>query len=65
MVTIEEYRSYSKEIEDILRLDSFTIAVKMIRNEEIRNSGGSNQTQKGPQSAPRAMPGVFPLAARR
>jgi uncharacterized protein (DUF169 family) len=34
MPTIEEYRSYGKEIEDILRLDSFPIAVKMIQREE-------------------------------
>ena len=34
MPTIEEYRSYGKEIEDILRLDSFAIAVKMIQREE-------------------------------
>lgn len=33
MATIEEYRSYGKEIEDLLRLDSFPIAVKMIRTE--------------------------------
>jgi len=34
MATIEEYRNYGKEIEDVLRLDSFPIAVKMIQNEE-------------------------------
>ncbi|MBN2242903.1 MAG: DUF169 domain-containing protein, partial [Acidobacteria bacterium] len=34
MATTEEYRSYGKEIEDILRLDSFTVAVKMIQREE-------------------------------
>ena len=34
MPAIEEYRSYGKEIEDILRLDSFTVAVKMIQNKE-------------------------------
>ena len=34
MATIEEYRSFGKEIEDVLRLDSFTLAVKMIQTEE-------------------------------
>ncbi len=33
MATIEEYRGYGQEIEDLLRLDSFPIAVKMIRTE--------------------------------
>ncbi|MBN2404578.1 MAG: DUF169 domain-containing protein [Coriobacteriia bacterium] len=36
MPTIEECRSYGREIDDLLRLDSFTVAVKMIRDlEEI------------------------------
>jgi uncharacterized protein (DUF169 family) len=34
MATIQEYRSYGKEIEDVLKLDSFPIAVKMIQKEE-------------------------------
>jgi uncharacterized protein (DUF169 family) len=34
MPAIKEYRSYGKEIEDILRLDSFTVAVKMIQKKE-------------------------------
>jgi len=34
MPTIEEFRSYGKEIDDLLRLDSFTVAVKMIRDME-------------------------------
>ncbi len=34
MPAIKEYRSYGKEIEDLLRLDSFTVAVKMIQKEE-------------------------------
>lgn len=34
MLTIEEYQSYGKEIEDLLRLDSFPVAVKMIQKEE-------------------------------
>ncbi|NLO28896.1 MAG: DUF169 domain-containing protein [Actinobacteria bacterium] len=34
MPTIEELRSYGKEIDDLLRLDSFTVAVKMIRDME-------------------------------
>lgn len=31
---MEEYRRYGRDIEEILRLDSYTIAVKMIRKEE-------------------------------
>jgi uncharacterized protein (DUF169 family) len=34
MPAIEEYRSFGKEIEDLLRLDSFPVAVKMIRDTE-------------------------------
>ena len=34
MPTIEDYRSYGKEIDDLLRLDSFTVAVKMIQEEQ-------------------------------
>ncbi|MBN1459943.1 MAG: DUF169 domain-containing protein [Armatimonadetes bacterium] len=34
MPTIEEFRSHGKEIDDLLRLDSFTVAVKMIRDME-------------------------------
>jgi len=34
MTTLDEYRHYGKEIEDVLRLDSFPIAVKMIHKEE-------------------------------
>ena len=34
MPTIEDYRSYGKEIDDLLRLDSFTVAVRMVRDME-------------------------------
>ena len=34
MATIEEYQGYGKEIEEILRLDSYPIAVKMLQKEE-------------------------------
>jgi len=34
MPAIKECRSYGKEIEDILRLDSFTVAVKMIQKKD-------------------------------
>ncbi len=34
MLSIEEYRSYGKEIYDILRLDSYPVAVKMIKSED-------------------------------
>lgn len=34
MPTIEEYRRYGEEIDELLRLDSFTLAIKMIQNQE-------------------------------
>jgi len=53
MPTIEDYRSYGKEIDDLLRLDSFTVAVKMIQEEQeipaeaVRPKRDRNQHIKG------------------